>query len=195
MCINWVNSNPRSLTQLRKWRDKISESLLYDQEFRQEIEAVSKGIGERIERLTSDIPRAEIREEDTLLWGDPGFHNLLVSETEDSVNVSGVLDFESAMYGNRMFEMRRARGNVQRRKPPEVYGDPELIVQFEAGYCETGPVLKEIGEVERAVYDVLFEAAGVRWWWDNLGVLHRKTPDTLERIENTLEKLKRVAEG
>ena len=74
-----------------------------------------------------------------------------------------------------------------------MYDNPEFIQEFYRGHEEAGGVAEEAVELGTHLFEVIHCARGVRWWWDNLGILHRATPELLERLLVALRKLDQVS--
>lgn len=175
---------------LNDWR-KVVDLLLAD-DFRDELEAFSQKHVADLCKLLDGLQAIAIEESPYLIWGDPAFHNLLVDVVDGQVQILCVVDFEASGYGNRLFDLHRGRSNVKRRNPPEVYGDPNLIPAFEDGYCSAGLRLETHLELEMILWEVHFCARGMRWAWDNFGILPRQTPELFDRLLIALPKLKEM---
>lgn len=175
------------LLSLNDWRDMVDA--LVEGEFKVELEAFSQDRVAQLLHVMDGLAEVKIAETHHFLWGDPGFHNLLVDEQDGRVLC--VMDFESGGYGHGIFDLHRARSNVKRRNPPEVYDDPRLIPAFEAGYASVG-MIHEQSELETVLWEIVFCARGLRWTWDHFSILPRQTPELFDRLLVALSKLRDV---
>lgn len=85
---------------LRLWRETLTAFFSSSEDdFGLEMRAFSPEICGEIEALVQRIPVDTVEEEETLVWGDAAFHNMVVSNGDESIEVTGVFDLESASYG------------------------------------------------------------------------------------------------
>lgn len=175
---------------LRLWRETLTAFFSSSEDdFGLEMRAFSPEICGEIEALVQRIPVDTVEEEETLVWGDAAFHNMVVSNGDESIEVTGVFDLESASYGNRMFDLHHVEGDFGGRKPTEVYANPEYLKEFYRGYEGAGGIVTKPDEYDRIRFEVVYCATGIRWWWDNLEILHGVTPRLLDRLTAALRHL------
>ena len=177
---------------LNQWQGIIQEALLSDENFREEIAALSDTFYSQLSDLMASVPALQIDDEPVLLWSDAFFHNLLLKNSGIKIQITGIYDFQFAAYGSRLFDLDKIEGNFRVRRPREIYGHPEYIKQFYKGYEGAGQAVNAPSETQQILVDILRNAIQVRcWWWDCFGILHPKTSEYLKAILVGLAELSR----
>ena len=177
---------------LNQWQGIVKEALLSDENFREEIAALSDTFYLQLNDLMASVPALQIDDEPVLLWGDPFFYNLLVKSSGSKVQITGLYDFQFAAYGSRLFDFYKIEGDFRVRRPREIYGRPEYIEQFYNGYEGVGKAADVPSETHQILVDIIRNAIQVRyWWWDCFGILHSKTLEYLKAILGGLSELSR----
>jgi Ser/Thr protein kinase RdoA (MazF antagonist) len=187
-----VPSKP--LFSLNGWREKVGDGLLKDEELRSVIDGIDRGFYAQLQGLLDQIPDLHFDEKLCLVWGDPKFHNFLVQEDGDDIQLCGVFDFQTAGLGNPIFDALSLEGNFERNQSDGLYQNAAYVEACCDAYAECGMQWPQISEIERVVRDVILKANGARWWWDAARVLPPFVPKTLAGVIDGLEWLKKNVE-
>ena len=171
---------------LSRWRQTIEEKLLRNQPLISSLPPDSRnrlpGIAATLDQVDVDLapgPQA-------VLWGDAALHNLLFDE---GLQVSGVLDFENAGFGDLLADQLHVAGDFDVRRPREIYGQPQYLESFWAGYQAGGGVRIQPTGTYLHIRTATQKATGICWFWETLGSLHRKTGQWLDELEGALSEL------
>ena len=168
---------------LNQWQGIVKEALLSDENFREEIAALSDTFYSQLSDLMASVSALQIDDEPVLLWGDPFFYNLLVKSSGSKVQIAGLYDFQFAAYGSRLFDFYKIEGDFRVRHPREIYGHPEYIKQFYKGYEGAGQAVNAPSDTHQILVNIIRNAIQVRyWWWDCFDILHPKTSEYLKAI-------------
>ena len=178
---------------MNQWQGIVKEALLSDENFREEIAALSDTFYSQLSDLMASVSALQIDDELVLLWGDAFFHNLLVKNSGRKIQITGLYDFQFAAYGSHAYLIwNKIEGNFRVRRPREIYGHPEYIGQFYKGYEGAGKAANAPSDTHRIVVNIIRNAIQVRyWWWDCFGILHPKTSEYLKAILVGLAELSR----
>ena len=168
---------------LNQWKDIVKETFLSDEDFRQEIAALSDTFYSQLNDLMTSVSALQIDDKPVLLWGDAFFYNLLAKSRGRKVQITGLYDFQFAAYGSHLFDFYKIEGDFRGRRPREIYGHPAYIEQFYKGYGGAGSTANVSSDTHQILVNIIRNAVQVRyWWWDCFGLLHPKTPEYLKAI-------------
>lgn len=171
---------------LSQWRQTIETKLLGNQplvsslppEGRSRLPAIAAAL-DRIDLDLEPVPQG-------VLWGDAALHNLLYDENGQ---VSGVLDFENAGFGDLLVDQLHVVGDFQVRAPREIYSQPHYLEAFWSGYLAAGGSRIEPGSTYLRVRTAAQKAGSICWFWHVLGAPHRRTGQWLDELEGALLEL------
>ena len=177
---------------LSQWRGIVQKALLSNDDFREEIVALSDTFYPQLDDLMLSVSALQIDEDSVLSWGDAFLYNLLVKSNGGKVEITGLYDFQFAAYGSPLFDFYKIEGDFRVRRPREIYGHPEYIEQFYKGYEGVGKAVNAPSDTHEILVNIIRNAIQVRyWWWDCFGTLDSKTPDYLKAILVGLAELSR----
>lgn len=165
---------------LNCWQETVHKAILVHGQFAAELRAVSEDV------FADKFPTIEVEGNLTLVWRDATFHNTVVQADSSEADIDGIFDLESASYGNCKFDLHHVEADFWRREPEDVYRNPMHIDAFHQGYKRAGGSICSLSQTDALLFEVIFCVRGLRWWWDNLGILHRSTSHLMERLQAAL---------
>jgi hypothetical protein len=177
----------------RRWSELIGR-LLRVPGLKTTIEGLSIGFYQKVEPLLEEFDGTTYQDPPTLIWRDPFFYNLLVDESAEGFEVSGVYDFQSAAFGSRQLDFERIRRGFDwqatrpRAKFPEAYADPDNSEAVMVGYDETFSGNADHG-LGRSEAELVEDAYEIKYDWES----NSRYPLTASRLERFLDKLTSLA--
>lgn len=111
--------------------------------------------------------------------------NLLL---DDDGQLTGVIDFESAAWGDLLTDQLDIESEFKGRSPREVYGRADFRAEFWNSYEQAGGV-RIAPDKTYVRIRTLVQASGFGWLWKAARVLSPKVPTFIENMEGMLRKL------
>lgn len=187
--------DPASLQclDLHIWPQLLVDAL-DDAPLQRAIQGISASFFEQLSALLANTQPLSLTEPRVLLWGDPVFHNLLVSEQAAGYCLSGLFDFQQAGVGHRISDLTYVEGDFGRRRPPGVYEHPEYLPRFYTGYTSVMGDLTPIPDALRQITRIVRAALGIRFEWNCMRCFSPPMPEQLQLILDGITHLKCGAE-
>ena len=180
-----ITSSTLPKRNLRDWKNRLREDLLNESDLIQALPPDSRSrisvLADLLETAIADLPPVP----QGFLWGDAVLHNLLM---DSKGQVTGVIDFENAGWGDLLSDQLFIESEFHGRKPREIYGRPDFRDLFWSSYEQAGGTRPDPDETYVTVRRAM-QAAGLSWFWKAAAVLPPRTTQLIESAEEALRNL------
>lgn len=167
------------------WRQSIRQNLLDEKELLAALPPEAQARIPTIARLLDTAVAEPPQTPQGFLWGDAVLHNLL---TDAAGQITAVLDFENASWGDLLMDQLFIESEFDVRQPRQVYGRPELRDAFWASYEEHGGIRLQPDETYLKIRQTR-GGGGLAWFWRAARVLPPRTSQFVEELEDVLREL------